>query len=296
MRGKALEEFRAIEADHLLMQRIFRDAAEARQSCGNADRHARCLQLARECLHRAQFAALGLFAREERAIEKHVPPERFLEHAACHAEIREAIQQATAAFADDGDPLAALVRLNEIARLYHLHHEGLDAVCRSLLLDGRGRGGRKRQAPAGAPLAVPAFPLTGNEKLDSEHAFLLDIHERAKSTCAHAATDCTRCDEPQRHACTASAVDLLTDAIKFMVDHFRHEEELIRRHATPEEAEAHLHAHAEISRHMSQLVSDYEDNNTAMCLYRLAETLRAWLVQHVVEHDMPIARAQAAAG
>lgn len=297
MRGKALEEFRAIEADHLLMQQIFRDAAEASQSCGNAAsaaRQARCLQLARECLHRAQFAAIGLFAREERAIEKRVPPERFREHAACHAEIRAAIQQATATFADDGDPLAALVRLNDVARLYHLHHEGLDAVCRGLLLDTRGRGGKKRQLPANSPVAVPAFPFTGNEKLDSEHAYLLGIHDRARSICTHAATDCTRCDEPQRHSCTTIAVDLLTDAIKFMVDHFRHEEELIRRHATPEEADAHLQSHAEISRHMSQLVSDYEDNNTAMCLYRLAETLRAWLVQHVVEHDMPIARAQAA--
>jgi hemerythrin-like metal-binding protein len=294
VRPGTLDEFRAIEADHFLMEGIFKDAAEAERLCGASvpdEEQAHCLHLARECLHRALFASIGLFGREERAIRPHVPAQRFQSHAACHAEITEAIQEAIADFAKENDAAAAFGRLEAIARLYTLHHRGLDAECRALLLAGNNRREAKK-ASALKPRASPALLLSGDARLDEEHTRLFGLHERARAICGHAATDCARCDEPKRESCTASTVDLLTDAIKFMVDHFRHEEELIRRHSNREEAEVHMHAHADISRRMSQLVGDYEDGNTAMCLYRLSEILRAWLTQHVVDHDLPLVSAR----
>jgi len=294
VRPGTLDEFRAIEADHFLMEGIFRDAAEAERLCGETaseEERAHCLHLARECLHRALFASIGLFGREERAIRPHVPAQRFRNHAACHAEITEAIQQAITDFAAESDALAAFARLETIGRLYLLHHRGLDAECRALLFAGNHRRDAKKDTTL-KPHASPAAPPSGDPRMDEEHARLLDLHERARAICGHAATDCGCCDTPRRESCTASTVDLLTDAIKFMVDHFRHEEVLIRHHSNRDEAETHMHAHADISRRMSQLVGDYEDGNTAMCLYRLSEILRAWLTQHVVDHDLPLIRAR----
>ncbi|MEW6164279.1 MAG: hemerythrin domain-containing protein [Pseudomonadota bacterium] len=300
MHAKTLDEFRAIETDHLLMQRILRDAVEAEAAClglmpctlAACERRSLCVQTMRECLHRAQFASLGLFDREEKVIRKLAPAERFRPHADDHELISRTIRAAIRAFADDHDVAAAFVRLHEITRLYEAHHDSHDAECRALLLEGRGRA--KCKPPAGG--TFPELPRTGHPRLDEEHAMLRGIHDRAKTICDPQSTDCAGCTPDRQQDCTSAAVELLADAIKFMVDHFRHEDELIRRHSTPEEAEAHLLAHAEISRQVSHLVNDYEDNNTAMCMYRLAETLRIWLTQHVAEHDLPVVRASLAPG
>jgi hemerythrin-like metal-binding protein len=247
--------------------------------------------MARECLHRVLFATIGHFGREEGLMRDRAPAEQFQAHAASHAEIHDAIQQAIAAFAQDKDAIAALAEIAAIARLYRQHHQNFDSVCRLRLLAGEERTQSTTQqsaADSGVPYDLPAIPPTGNDLIDHNHTLLQNILRQAKSLCREGAADCHRCPTEQQQCCTANAIDIVTDVLKTMIEHFRHEESLMRHYPCPAAADEHIQAHADISHRMSQLIADYADNNTAMFLHRLRETLHAWLKHHVVEHDLPL--------
>jgi hemerythrin len=74
-----------------------------------------------------------------------------------------------------------------------------------------------------------------------------------------------------------------------MVENFRHEESLLRQVASTGQIHPHVRAHADISMRMSLAIDAYADNNTAMFLHRLTETLQVWLKHHLVKSDLPLA-------
>lgn len=291
---------RAVESDHRLLLDIFHDIEAislpcmSKNACVLADcaDQSHCSHMARELLHRVHFATIGHFGREERLMRDHdAPAEQFQAHAAGHAEIKDAIQQSIAAFAADKDAVAVFDRLTTISRMYRQHHHSLDAACRLQLMSGKNRprsATMQYRAVDGAAHHLPDLPLTGNAVIDHKHTILQNILRQAKSLCCRHSPHCQHCSPDRQQDCTVHAVDIVTDALKTMIEHFRHEETLMRQYATPKATEEHQQAHADISQRMNQLIGDYADNNTAMFLHRLTETLHAWLRHHVAEHDLPL--------
>lgn len=299
MHDQILSGLRAIESDHRLLLDIFCDIEAiglpcmGEQACPTASCTERsyCSHMVRECMHRVLFATIGHFGREERLMRDRAPAEQFQAHAADHAEIHDAIQQAIAAFARDKDVIAAFAGIAAIARLYRQHHQSFDAACRLRLLAGKDR---PQTAPpqgdsgSGALHDLPAIPATGNDLIDRDHTLLQNILRQARSLCREGTPDCRQCSPKRQQECITGAIDIVTDALKTMIEHFRHEESLMRHYTSPAATEEHIQAHADISHRMSQLIADFADNNTAMFLHRLSETLHAWLRHHVVEHDLPL--------
>jgi hemerythrin-like metal-binding protein len=244
----------------------------------------------REHFHRSMFAVVGHFSREDKLTRQLLPNAAFQRHTEQHGDISSALQQAIIDFSQSQDIKAAQASVCAIADQIEIHHRTQDIAFMSLVA----RSPQEANPPS-PPSATPAFitgklpalPLTGNAQIDEEHTRLHDILHRTLSLCHVSYPECTQCAPDTRRHCTDTAIDLITDALKFMVEHFRHEETLLKQQSQITGVQDHLDNHAELSRRMSQLIGDYEDNNTALCLFRLVETLHVWLHKHILEHDLP---------
>lgn len=296
---------RDLQADRRILDEIFAAVRSMALPCpankpchsGKCQEGERCALRMREHFHRSMFAVVGHFGREDKITRQLLSREMFERHAEQHGDISSTLQQAIIDFSHSQDVKAAQASICAIADQIEIHRRTQDIIFMDPAI----------HSPQAAPLAtqpcatptfiagnLPPLPLTGNTQIDEEHARLSDILHRTLSLCRVSYPECTRCaPDTQRH-CTDSAIDLITDALKFMVDHFRHEETLLRQQAHTPEIQAHLDNHAELSRRMSHLIGDYEDNNTALCLFRLVETLHVWLHKHILEYDQPFVHQMAA--
>ncbi len=244
----------------------------------------------REHFHRSMFAVVGHFSREDRITRQLLSNEAFQRHAEQHGDISSALQQAIIDFSQSQDVKAAQASICTIADRIETHHRTQDVVFMGPVARSLQTASPALQpcaSPTFVPGNLPALPLTGNAQIDEEHARLHEILHRTLSLCHVSYPECTQCAPDTRRHCTDAAIDLITDALKFMVEHFRHEETLFKHQPQITGVQAHLDNHAELSRRMSQLIGDYEDNNTALCLFRLVETLHVWLHKHILEHDQP---------
>lgn len=285
-----------LEADHRTLDSIFAAARATKLPCapskpccfGDCTEGRRCAQQMREHFHRSMFAIVGHFGREDKLIRELLPDDSFRRHTEQHADLSGLLQQAIIDFSEIQDVKAAQASLGAISTQLDAHHRTQDSEFTHLY---------SKSQPDVMPIELPtsfisrtslaALPLTGHAQIDEEHAQLHDILHRTLGLCHVSYPDCNQCDKNTQQHCAEAAIDLVTDALKFMVEHFRHEEALLKQQPQVTGAQAHIDNHAELSRRMSQMIGDYEDNNTALCLFRLVETLHIWLQKHVLEHDLP---------
>jgi hemerythrin len=285
-----------LEADHQILNGIFAAVRAAEFPCapskpcrfGDCKEGVHCAQQMREHFHRSMFAVVGHFGREDKLIRELLPNDSFLRHTEQHADLSGLLQQAIIEFSKIQDVKAAKASLCAIAIQLDTHHRTQDSEYSRLY---------SKSKPDATPIelstgfisrnSLTALPLTGHAQIDEEHAQLHDIMHRTLGLCHVSYPDCNQCHENTQQHCAEAAIDLVTDALKFMVEHFRHEEALLKQQPQVSGAQAHIDNHAELSRRMSRLIGDYEDNNTALCLFRLVGTLHIWLYQHVLEHDLP---------
>lgn len=298
MTNQLVTALRDLEEDHRILDGIFAAVRAMSFPCapsqpcriGECQEGGRCAQRMREHFHRSMFAVVGHFSREDKITRQLLPNEAFQRHAEQHGDISSALQQAIIDFSQSQDAKAAQASICAIADQIEIHHRMQDIAFMSHIAHMR-QDASKASLPCATPVFVPGnlplLPLTGNAKIDEEHARLHDILHRTLSLCHVSYPECSQCAPDVRHHCTDAAIDLITDALKFMVEHFRHEETLLKQKLHIAGVQAHLDNHAELSRRMSQLIGDYEDNNTALCLFRLVETLHVWLHKHILEHDQP---------
>ena len=287
-----------LAADHRVLDDIFSairrmtPPCPADKTCRSKEcpEGGRCLQQMREHFHRSMFALVGHFGREDKVTHQLLSHDAFERHAEQHGDISSALQLAIIDFSQSQDVKAAQANLCAVAKQIEIHHRTQDtAFMGPATRSPQGTSPEAQLCPAPTFLTgtLPVLPLTGNGQIDEEHAHLYDILQRTLSLCHVSYPECTQCAPDTRRHCTDSAIDLITDALKFMVEHFRHEETLLKQQPQLAGVPAHLDSHAELSRRMSQLIGDYEDNNTALCLFRLVETLHMWLHKHIQEHDQP---------
>ncbi|MDP1525216.1 MAG: hemerythrin family protein [Rhodocyclaceae bacterium] len=296
MTNPLVTALRDLETDHRILDGIFAAVRTMALPCApsqhcridECDEGSRCAQNMREHFHRSMFAVVGHFGREVKITRQLLSNEAFQRHIEQHGDISSALQQAIIDFSQSQDVKAAQAFICAIADQIDTHQRTQDIAFMSLVACSPQETNPVSQpsvAPAFITGHLPALPLTGNAQIDEEHARLHDILHRTLSLCHVSYPECTQCTSDTQHHCTDSAIDLITDALKFMVEHFRHEETLLKQHPQVAGVQAHLDNHAELSRRMSQLIGDYDDNNTALCLFRLVETLHVWLHKHILEHD-----------
>lgn len=279
-----------LTADHHLLDEVFHGAAVVVLPCdegktckaGACPHASACHHQVREHFHRTMFSVVGHFGREDKYLRKHLPLERYQQHTKSHADLSAALQAAIISYGAHHNVKRAFADIADIAHRIDLHHRTEDNEFLS-------HTPKDRNGKPPAPL-LPAPPATGNPQIDAEHARLYDILHAVHSLCGNEIPVCESCSPEKQQRCAETAIELLTDALKFMVEHFRHEEKDFRDTLESETIRSHVEDHAAISRRMTRLIGDYEDNNTALVLFRLAEALRGWLNDHIVRYDLPLYR------
>lgn len=145
-------------------------------------------------------------------------------------------------------------------------------------------------------LPLPAELITGHQTLDFEHQMLLNSMSTLRQVCAGFTTrrDCSTCHADSRADCESSLIGLLGDLLVFMMDHFRNEEQLMRDSllvmVDRDLCEAHMEDHATISSQVQQIVAALDPMQTPSLLRQLDTLLHNWVSQHVILHDLWLAR------
>lgn len=282
---------REIENDHRQLLEIFSAADFSACNCpvpGTCDTQAcehgsRCSAGVRERFHSVMFACIARFAREEKQLKESLPRMRFQQHTEHHASITDRIVKAIAVFTQSRDVKLAYAAIESIARTYAVHHQVMDRINSSAF---------DMEMPDISPERLLAWemlppPSTGNPKIDEEHLRLHHLLLEASDLCANRSSSCCVCQAERRQCCLTKAINLIGETLKYMVDHFRHEESLIRLQTDYARMAAHQSAHAEISLWLGQLIDDYRDEDTARCMQTLIQILHHWLHRHIVDYDLP---------
>lgn len=110
----------------------------------------------------------------------------------------------------------------------------------------------------------------GHEQIDCEHRSLVDTLNQL-----HAAMKMGRGK--------AELEKVLTFLKDYTVGHFQAEEAMMGKHGYPG-SQVHLAAHADMARHVSTLVADYQSGKTLLT-GAVFDFLETWLVRHIMSED-----------
>jgi hemerythrin-like metal-binding protein len=147
-----------------------------------------------------------------------------------------------------------------------------------------------------SPRALPAELLTGHKAIDFEHAQLLSCIETLRSVCVEASlrADCSGCSESQRGTCETHLVGMLGDLLAFVLDHFKTEEDVMRKSLLlsidREVCHAHIEDHANISAKVQEIVAALDPLKNVVLLRELDSLLQRWIENHVLLHDTLLCR------
>lgn len=142
---------------------------------------------------------------------------------------------------------------------------------------------------------LPSELACGNRLIDEEHRSLLESIDHLKRVCSDYRTvaDCQSCSDERRRGCEHKLLRMLGDIIDFIIEHFEHEETLMRRTLLPIMNESaykeHVEAHANISAGVIGILSSLRPDITVGKIRDLELSLRAWLIGHIHQHDLPLA-------
>lgn len=144
--------------------------------------------------------------------------------------------------------------------------------------------------------ALPAELNTGLHLIDFEHKTLLSIMATLRQVCHDFSTnqDCTGCHVSSRNQCEGNLVSLLGDLLAFIMDHFHHEEKMMRDSLmvlfNRDLCDAHKEDHAVISDKVQQIVAALDPLQTPSLIRELDALLHRWVSNHIGLHDMWLAR------
>lgn len=152
-------------------------------------------------------------------------------------------------------------------------------------------------APAGGDggQGLPPELACGNRLIDDEHRSLLESIGNLKQVCSdyRGSVDCQACSGDHRRDCERKLLCMLGDIIEFIIEHFQHEETLMRRTLLPimnaAAYDEHVEAHANISSGVIGILSSLTPEITVEKIRDLELSLHGWLVGHIHQHDLPLA-------
>ncbi len=136
---------------------------------------------------------------------------------------------------------------------------------------------------------------SGHPLIDAEHQALLGVLRRLPDICQSflSRMDCSQCSTEARRDCESRLVDLLSEVIEFVIDHFSSEEAIMRRSLLPAiepaRCEAHFEDHAEIMGRLTDILGALTPETTSGRMRELNALLLSWLNEHIRHHDQPLA-------
>lgn len=138
---------------------------------------------------------------------------------------------------------------------------------------------------------IPERLKTGLPLVDHEHQTLLDLLQRTRNVCAERpSTDCHACSAERARHCFAAFERILNEGINFMLEHFEHEERLFDRRVPKLHAERHRTAHGDIANAVLRVTTYLDSRDTAAVSHRLGQMFEDWLIRHIEEYDLELAR------
>ena len=143
---------------------------------------------------------------------------------------------------------------------------------------------------------LPPALVTGHKFIDFEHQLLLNSMASLRQVCTgfSANEGCESCVANSRFECEGSLVSLLGDLLVFMMDHFQHEERLMRDSllmmVDRDLCEAHMEDHAAISGKVQQIIARLNPMRISALIRELDALLHGWLTHHVSLHDLWLVR------
>jgi hemerythrin-like metal-binding protein len=137
---------------------------------------------------------------------------------------------------------------------------------------------------------LPEPLRTGISLVDQEHGYLIDLLDRLHRICPRPDSVCDGCEPAKATHCENDLGTLFVELLEFMVEHFRHEEDLMRTLGLPRNVrELHAEAHADIAQRIRALI-DPNPDNFAIKPAEFRQTVMAWLEDHIKNWDMQITR------
>ncbi|MDR2838289.1 MAG: hemerythrin family protein, partial [Azonexus sp.] len=146
------------------------------------------------------------------------------------------------------------------------------------------------------PADLPPELLTGHTKLDAEHRLLMASIVNLRQLCVKnlACADCGACPATQRQHCDSHLVAMLGDLLSFILEHFRIEEEIMRKSlmlmVDRDVCQAHMEDHALISHKVQEIVAALDPLRTVVLIRELDILLHRWVSNHIALHDMLLVR------
>ncbi len=141
---------------------------------------------------------------------------------------------------------------------------------------------------------LPDAFITGDAIVDDEHRHLRQQIERLRSICAEYETrqTCQGCASEKISRCESVLLECISDLLAYMVDHFRAEENLMKRRginqAHRERYLVHTEDHADIANHVAQLTHPRDPGLTVKTIAETTALISHWLDRHIVSHDVPM--------
>lgn len=145
-------------------------------------------------------------------------------------------------------------------------------------------------------LATPS-PSHLPSHLDRDHALLANLLERIATTgCSAEPTDrnCTLCPQATADACRAALTDMAMEFMVFLIDHQRHEDELMARLPRTDANQAHclLHrdVHVDFTSRYNKLIWRFGHLPLSDSIHMLDTLISDWIRHHALDFDSRLMR------
>ena len=135
-------------------------------------------------------------------------------------------------------------------------------------------------------------PSTGHHEIDHQHAELDRLIDQVLGFCErrqNGIPDCATCPLEEQTNCRHRAIAMTGALLKFMVGHFRYEDQLMRglpdNAVCREHIQRHQRAHADISAWVTTLTTRLETSNPYAVGAELQRILTEWTGAHAIGMD-----------
>jgi len=138
----------------------------------------------------------------------------------------------------------------------------------------------------------------GNPEMDLEHHELTQLIEKVGSVCVCLRSQnqeciCDECPEGRARTCFESLVEIGHAIMVKMLDHFHHEQDLMKslpiNQSTRGHCVAHRHEHVNFSTRYNQLVTSFKSDCPIEGIRALDTFTIDWVRHHVLEYDLKLA-------
>lgn len=143
----------------------------------------------------------------------------------------------------------------------------------------------------------PTTPVeleTGIPIIDAEHQRLRELIGQLQGICDSYCDkfSCSGCGDDRILSCEQQLIACLTEILGFMVDHFSHEERLLKsRHMTQAEKDlfaVHVEDHVQLIENVVAITTLEDLQRTVRRIAETAAILDRWITEHIRRYDVPM--------